>query len=103
MKMDLEFLTGKLLNKEIKIETFNENGELGLLTNLLVNTIEVIKTAYYGYKIIINESINLYFDTAEPSDIEECKHCLCLFRSDIELVNIYLPDGESWGSRVENS
>jgi len=98
--MNIEFLTGKMLGKEIKIETFDKDGNLGILIdNLKVDSVEIIKTMWAGYNIKVNENINLYFDSLEPcdyNDLEYNKHCLCLFRDDVELVNVYLPEGDSW-------
>jgi len=99
MNMDLEFITGKMLGKEVNIESASE-GELGVTIQLFVENVEIEAKEFYGYLMTVNDNVKVYFDTAEPNDFDDpnyFKHCLCLFRSGKEIVNIYLPENESWG------
>ena len=96
MIIDFELITDKLLNKQIKIESMNSIGELGIVCNLTVESVEIETSQWFGYKVTINNTVKILFDKAEICDLEELKHCMCLFRSEEELVDIYLPEGMTW-------
>jgi len=96
---DLEWFNNKTLNKQIKIESSNTEGEIGVKIDVIINDVEIEKsnTDYWsGYVLTINENINLCFEKWENSPYEDCEHILILYRSNEGFVYISLPLGDNW-------
>lgn len=98
--MDLEWFMNKVSGKQVKIETTNTEGELGVVVKTLVLDAEIIEADpnyWDGFSLIINDgSIKIYFSDWKVSEFEELKNVLCLYRSGQEFVYINLPEDYSW-------
>ena len=98
-EFDLEWFNCKTLNKQIKIESSNTEGEIGVKVDVIINDIEIEKsdTDYWdGYVLTINENINLCFEKWEISPHEDCEHILILYRSNEGFICVSLPLGDTW-------
>jgi len=97
---DLEWFNNKVVNKQIRIESVHtDDGLLGMaVVNLIVNDCEIEIPKYWkGLKLKINDgNIVIYFSDYKQSELEECKHILQMYREGELVVDILLPEGDTW-------
>jgi len=96
---NLEWFNSKTLNKQIRIESVHtDDGLLGIENSITINDVELETAQYWkGFRLKINDgSIVIYFSDYKQCELEECKHILQMFREGNLVVEILLPEGDTW-------
>jgi len=93
---DLQWFINKTNAKPITIEFLNSDGDLLSIVNTVINDVEFKEESYWNILSINDGSVKLYFEDFEICELENAKNALLLYYKGEVLVNIYLPEGDSW-------
>jgi len=91
-EFDLEWFVSRTLNKPITIES-SSDGNLLTLIKLVINDARIQGNSCFDI-LTINENIQIYFEKFEIDNFDS--NCLSMHCNEDALINIYLPEGDSW-------
>jgi len=92
--MDLEWFVRNTFDKQVKIESINTEGELGVKISTVINDAELDNhTEWSGSMLSLNDgSIRIFFEHYKV-DYDDC---LIFYRNDLETVTVHLPEDDKW-------